>query len=214
MYTPSAFKITDDDLIWSFLLENSFGILITSTGAGMQATHLPFLLQRDPSQSLILRGHIAAANPQVQALDAHCEVLAMFSGPHGYISPGWYASPRDRSVPTWNYTAVHLYGKSRILSQPELVETLQATTDRMETGRPSPWSFEELDPDIAGALTNAITGFEIVVTRVEAKFKLSQNRSDADVEHACSGLLATRHASDIQLAELMARVNRDSRRSS
>ncbi len=102
MYIPTAYKVTDDDTIWSFICEHSFGILITSTGVEVQATHLPFLPLRNESQNGILRGHIAMANPQVTDLEAKGEVLAIFSGPHGYISPGWYAAPRARSVPTWN----------------------------------------------------------------------------------------------------------------
>ena len=150
--------------------------------------------------------HMARANPQWKTFtndDAadDPEVLVIFQGPHAYISPSWYES--TVAVPTWNYTAVHVYGRPRlIVDDAELEELLAKTLDKFESPMAVPWK-DENAPDLREPLKKAIVGFEIEATRIEAKFKLGQNRSIEDAQGTCTALDESANPTDRQLAELM-----------
>ena len=171
MYIPAAFRVTDTDRLHQFIHANSFALLTTSSGRGLVASHVPLLLDRTRGSLGMLIGHFAKANEQ--ALDVGCEALAVFSGPHAYISPTWYQTPN--TVPTWNYVAVHAAGVMKLVEdRDELAGILAATVAKYEAPRPSPWPFDATT-EFHQKLMDGIVGFEIEITRLEGKWKLNQN---------------------------------------
>lgn len=170
MYTPSHFQIDDLGTLHAFIQRHSFATLVSQEGGVPQATHLPFLL--NPTQNTLI-SHMARANPQWRHFTTS-EVLVIFTGPHAYISPAWYAT--QPAVPTWNYTAVHAYGIPRIVTQHDrFAQMLHELVEFYESGRPNRWN-GELPPEFRDGLMKGIVGLEIQITRLEGKFKLSQNR--------------------------------------
>jgi len=141
---------------------------------------------------------VARSNPHAQELEAATEVLAIFEGPHAYVSPGWYAN--HPSVPTWNYAVVHARGKARLLPPADLPPLLDRLSRIYEESLPAPWRMDSLPPDFAARMMQAVVGFEIVVDRLEGKFKLSQNRRGEDVEGVAAAL---RSRGEEELAQLM-----------
>ena len=201
MYLPAHFTETDEAKIHAVIRANSFATLVTFDGAAPFASHVPLVLQpaRGPRGALI--GHVARANPQWQHFANDAEVLAIFQGPHAYISPSWYPTPN--MVPTWNYVAVHVYGIPRIVEDTAaFAEILRLTIDEYESGCPSPWR-EELPADHKAAMMKAIVTFEIEITRVEAKFKLSQNRRPEDIAGAAAALSRSENQTERAVAALM-----------
>jgi transcriptional regulator len=165
--------------------------------------HLPFLLDRarGPKGTLLL--HVARANPIREALEKAVPVVAVFRGPHGYVSPGWYTS-RDE-VPTWNYAVVHAHGVPRPLSDGELLAALSGLAAVHERGMPDPWTLADLTPETMGELFPAIAGFAVEITALEGKLKLSQNRRPEDREGALRGLRERGAPGDEELVALMMR---------
>jgi transcriptional regulator len=189
-------------VLHALIREHSFGTLVSHDGPGLQASHLPFLLdpERGPHGTLV--GHMARANPQWQSFRGEAQALVIFQGPHAYISPSWYAI--ELSVPTWNYVTVHAYGVPRLVEDtPALLEILQATVQIYEAPLPEPWSMERLPGEFVKKLTRAIVGFEVPIARLEGKSKLSQNRSQADQEGAIAGLIRQGEPADVAVAALM-----------
>ena len=175
MYVPEAFRESDPTKLFNFIEANSFGLLVSQVDGKPFASHLPFLLDRPASPHGRLLGHLAAANPQGQQADGQT-VLVIFSGPHAYISPTWY---NHVNVPTWNYQSVHLYGKPRIITDyEEAYRLLKRLVDRYESN--SPYQLESLPKDFVEKEIKGIVAFQIDVTKLEANYKLSQNRKDAD----------------------------------
>ncbi len=184
MYVPEVFSL-DAAAAGALVRDNSFGLLVTVSAQGLpQASHLPFLFEEtagEPQGRLL--GHMARANPQWHDLAALAtsdgEALVVFQGAHGYVSPSWYAP--GPAVPTWNYLAVHLYGRPRILeAEPEVETLLGRLVSEYETGAADPWSQDGQDPKYLARMRRGIVAFEIPVARLEAKAKLSQNKSAAD----------------------------------
>jgi transcriptional regulator len=197
MYLPNHYSETDEAIIRA----NSFATLVTIDGTRPFASHVPLVLQQahGPRGSLI--GHVARANPQWQHFRDGAEALAIFTGPHAYISPSWYQTPL--MVPTWNYVAVHIYGIPRIVEDATAFEEiLRLTVEEYESGRPAPWR-DALPPEHKAAMMKAIIGFEIEITRVEAKFKLSQNRKPEDIAGAVAALSQSQNQTERELAALM-----------
>jgi transcriptional regulator len=175
MYIPAAFAESDPAALRGFLRGHSFGLLVSHGEGGLVASHLPLLLDDDAGPPGRLVGHMARANRQWRV--ATGEVMAVFSGPHTYVSPTWYEEPG--TVPTWNYVAVHAYGTFHVVDdRAELLAILRRSVAVYEGSRPRPWTFDESDPAIQRML-QAIVGFRIELTRLEGKWKLSQNHSDA-----------------------------------
>ena len=171
MYIPAAFRESDTAKLHEFIRQHGFAMLTSHGECGLVASHLPLLIDptRGPLGTLV--GHFAKANEQ--ATDAGAEVLAVFSGPHAYISPTWYETPN--TVPTWNYVAVHAYGTLRIIDdKEELASILDAIVAKYEGSRPQPWPFDA-GTDFHQKLLDGIVGFEIEITRLEGKWKLNQN---------------------------------------
>lgn len=201
MYLPAQFQENDARRLEALLEANGFATLVSTVQGEPFASHLPLLFERGANASGKLLGHMARANPQWQGFGESQTVLAVFHGPHGYVSPSWY---RAGGVPTWNYAVVHVYGRARLI---EDRATLRSVIERLtafhEARNPDPWQID-LPGDRHRDLLDKIVGFEIDIERMEAKFKLSQNRSDADRRGVIAGLRGTGSPSGTALAELMA----------
>lgn len=179
MYIPKHFEVTDKEEIFSFIEANAFGQLISQVDGRPFCTHMPFLLSGDRTK---LIGHLAAQNPQHLELGSQ-EVLVTLQGAHGYISPSWYSTS---GVPTWNYQAVHIYGRSSVFNSPsELSSIVEALSQKYEAGFSSPWRVEYQE-----SLLGAIVGIEINISEIQCKYKLSQNRSIIDQRQVVAQLKA------------------------
>ena len=204
MYIPSAFAENRTGVLAEFIGRHSFGTLVTSDpSAGLCASHLPFLFQpgEGAAQATIF-SHVARANPQWRELRPESEVLVIFTGPHAYISPRWYEA--KMAVPTWNYTAVHVYGRPRLIDDPKLVrKILCETVEKYEGAGPEAWSTADLPEDFMAKMALAIVAFAIDVTRIEGKFKLNQNRSSADRRGVIAALDAAGSEDSHAIADLM-----------
>jgi transcriptional regulator len=188
MYVPPHFDLKDEAAARALMHARSFATLVSTDEQGTPfVTHLPLLLDEDGSPHGKLVGHVARANPHWRLFARDTPSLAIFHGPHAYISPNWYASPN--LVPTWNYTAVHAYGSPRILKDDAdallVVERLAA---RFEAALPEPWTTARLPPGNALAQMKGIVAFEMPISRLQAKAKLGQNRRDADRYAAADAL--------------------------
>ena len=203
VYLPPAFTEARPSVLLEHIERYDFGLLVSHGAAGLVASHLPFLVEREGEQ-LRLQGHLARPNPQVADLATGGEVLAIFHGPHAYISPSWYVA--GPSVPTWNYTDVHAYGTVRLIEEPEwLRRFLTRLSQRHEARNPAPWRMEDLPEAYLEAMLKGIIGFEISVTRLEGKYKLSQNRPAA----GRPGVIAALEAQSDPEAAALARLMRD-----
>lgn len=187
MYVPPPFRVDDEAELQRFIAEHPFGTLVTTMQGSPCATHLPFLVERVDAQ-IVLRAHMARANPHWSSIEG-AQALVAFLGPHAYISPRWYES-RD-NVPTWNYIAVHAYGVPRLTEDRErTLDLLAALSRRHEAGAQNPWALHELSSERLESFLAAIVAFEVPVTRFEAAYKLSQNRTTGDRRGAIAALRA------------------------
>lgn len=204
MYIPPRYRVTDDATIDAFLRENGFATLVTSGPAGLMATHIPVELGYAPDATRLLQGHVSRGNPQWRELEAGADAMVVFLGPHTYVSPTWYSEP---NVPTWNYQAAHAYGPVRmVLSRDELLPQLRALAEHYE-----PPSLQGPRFDMAAlpekqreAELRGLVAFEMRVTRIEAAFKLSQNRSAFDHERITRELAARGDDASRAIARAMA----------
>ena len=191
MYIPTHFA-ADDDAVHELLSRPQAADLVTMTDEGMVATFLPFLFDPDAGERGVLRGHLARNNDQWKR-PVVGEALVIVHGPDAYITPNWYASKAEhgRVVPTWNYLTAHVYGQLRVHDDPEWLDALvRELTGRHEAAEPRPWSVDDAPPAFVAGQLRAIVGVELVITRIEAKAKLSQNRPAADVDGVVAGLAA------------------------
>jgi len=194
MYIPKVFEETDKKRIIRLVEEYAFGTLVTCYEGVPFASHLPMMIE--DSEGFVISGHMARENNQWKNFEENIDVLAIFQGPHAYISPSNYESP---IAPTWNYASVHLYGKCRIIEdETKLREIIESLTDKYEKHQASPWV-----PDYPDSLLKAIVGFELVVSRVEAKYKLSQNRPETDRKTIISKFSSTGNDDEKSIAVLM-----------
>jgi transcriptional regulator len=170
MYVPKYYQQEDIAEIKKFIRHNGFGILVNQAAGKLSATHIPLHFSEDESK---LSGHLSKANPQWKNFNNSEEVLAIFSGPHAYISSSWY---NHENVPTWNYIAAHVYGSIRIIEGDELFQALKQLVDTYEMNSEKPVSLEKMSPDYVQKSMLGIVGFEITITNIQAACKLSQNR--------------------------------------
>ena len=201
MYIPKAFREDDINTLHNLIQEYSFATLITQHEGMPFATHLPFLLdtQRGPHGTLL--AHMARANTQWHDFNSEQEVLTIFQGPHAYISPSWYEV--ELSVPTWNYAVVHAYGIPRLIEDgEELYKLLKILIETHEAQFKNPWPFQ-LPDDYLQKMIRGIVGFEIEITRLEGKFKMSQNRTESERENVIASLQESSVTRPV--AELMTR---------
>lgn len=190
MYIPEHFRLRHEAEAVSFMRAHPFAILISTTSDGPYATHLPLSVrttrvQDQEAEKLVLRGHVAKANPHWRYLEQQPECLTIFHGPHSYVSPSNYGA--RESVPTWNYAAIHVYGNARIFSSSQdLHQMLDELIESFEPAYRQQW--EGLSQTFRENMLRQIVGFEIAVTKIEGKFKLSQNRTRDDQANVIASL--------------------------
>ncbi|HWB64397.1 MAG TPA: FMN-binding negative transcriptional regulator [Chitinophagales bacterium] len=201
MYIPKFYEEKDLEQIEQLIRQHAFGILITTREERPFATHLPLHLVISANGEWLLQGHIARANPQWRGFDDKANVLAVFMGPHSYVSPSWY---NHKNVPTWNYQAVHLSGKIRIVEGTELRNNLRQLMAHHENlHAKNPTAFDEVPEDLLQKDLNGLVGFEIKVERIEAASKLSQNRDAESYQNIIDNLKVLKaYDSDIIAAEM------------
>jgi transcriptional regulator len=203
MYVPAVFAEKDLETLHALIEDHGFATLISNTPGGPVATHLPIMLDRARGPQGTLVAHLARANPHARALDG-ADALAIFLGPHGYISPSWYG--QHPSVPTWNYAAVHVYGRARMIDDPARLDAIvRQLVEQYESGRAKRWSADDLPADYMKGMLRGIIGVEIEITRLEGKLKLSQNRNAADRKAVIAALNEGTSAEDRALGAYMAR---------
>lgn len=194
MYVPKHFTVEDRDALDAVIRANPFGLLVGDLEGSPFATHLPFLLDGDR-----LLSHCARGNPHWKAIDGQTEMLAVFSGPHAYVSPRWYGS--DQAVPTWNYAAVHIYGAPRVIEDAgQVCDLLDRLVWEYEEGA---WTLDGQDADFLDRMSRGIVAFEMPIERIEGKFKLSQNRPAEDRRRVIAELEKPGDGGNAGLARLM-----------
>ena len=184
MYTPDIYKNENQEEIEKFLQENSFGILINQTNGKLWATHIPLELAINREGKAILEGHISKENLQWNGFLESNEVLAVFSGPHSYISSSWYD---HENVPTWNYIAVHVYGKLKIIEGQAVIESLKKLVNKYEQKYENPTRIEDLSEKTM-LQARGIVAFEIEIDEIQATRKMSQNRDSKNYQNIISEL--------------------------
>ena len=201
VYLPPAFTEARPEVLIGHIDQYDFGLLVSHGPAGLMASHIPFLLERE-GEELHLHGHLARPNPQVGDLARGGEALAIFPGPHAYISPRWYADAP--SVPTWNYVDVHAYGTVRLVEDGGwLRDLLHRLSERHETGSRQPWRMRDLPDSYVEGMLNGIVGLDMAVTRLEGKYKLSQNRPAGDRPRVIAALEDRGDSDALAIARLM-----------
>ncbi len=170
MYTPAYAKNENEEDLKDFIRKNGFGIVVSTVDGKLWATHIPLILVGDK-----LQGHISRGNKQWRALPQNEEVMVIFQGPHTYVSSSWYD---HENVPSWNYLAVHVYGKAHMQSEEELIESLRQLTNKYEKDSVHPISVDTMSKKFLHTELRGTIGFEITIERMEASYKLSQNRDE------------------------------------
>lgn len=204
MYIPDLYKNENQEAITAFLKENSFGILINQTNGKLWATHIPLELSINSEGKTILEGHISKENPQWKGFAENDQILAIFSGPHSYISPSWYD---HENVPTWNYIAVHVYGKIKIIEGDEVIESLKRLVDKYEQNLENPVRIEDLSEKTM-MQSRGIVAFQIEIEEIQAQQKMSQNRDDKNYQNIISELEKTNKNQSIAVANEMKKCPR------
>jgi len=201
VYLPPPFTEARPAVLVAHIERHDFGLLVSHSAGGLIASHIPFLVEHN-GEELHLLGHLARPNPQVEDLRHSGEVLTIFSGPHAYISPSWYAA--GPAVPTWNYVDVHAYGTVRLVEEADWLHSfLLRLSDRHEAANLAPWRMQDLPEPYLQGMLKGIIGFDIAVTRLEGKYKLSQNRPAIDRPRIIAGLERREDADSGAVASLM-----------
>lgn len=202
MYVPKHFREDDVPVLQTLMRDYSFATLVSTQENGVPtATPLPFVFEPEPAPYGTLSAHLALGNPQWRTFAADREVLVIFQGPHAYISPSWYEV--ELSVPTWNHATVHAYGRPRIIEdQAELYTHLKTLIAQHEAQFAQPWLFQ-LPTDYVERMMKGTVGVSIEITRLEGKFKLSQNRSLTDQQHVIEALRTAQDSVTCAVATLM-----------
>lgn len=202
MYIPKHFSENDLTTLHAFMKQYPLALIVTNQDGAPVGNHLPVIL--DPTEGLYgtLIGHMARSNPQWRTFDGSQDALVVFQGPQSYVTPIWYEHPY-RNVPTWNYTAIHAYGKPTLIDDPKvLLHILAAQTSEFEAPFENPWLFDDENEHIQSLLRGTM-GFKITITRLEGKFKLSQNCTLTDQERVIAALGESDDAESRSVAELM-----------
>jgi transcriptional regulator len=198
MYIPELYRNEKQEDIQNFIHQNGFGILVNQTDGKFWATHIPLLLEEKNGKQILV-GHVSRENPQAESFKTNDDVLVIFSGVHTYISSSWYD---HENVPTWNYLAVHVYGKVKLHSLEESIEALKRLVNKYEAKSEKPVRIEDLSKKTM-LQAHGIVSFEIEITAVEAKKKLSQNRDDKNYQTIISKLENSNDNQAIAVAEEM-----------
>lgn len=199
MYTPKHFEVRDPALLFALMDRFSFATLVSVDDGVPVASHLPFLIEPDRGSHGTLISHMARANTQWQTWNSDQEILTIFQGDHTYVSPSWYTQ-QQAAVPTWNYMVVHAYGVPHIIDDDAALDMLARVISKHEATFAEPW---QMDATYATKLLRGIVAFEIPITRLEGKFKLSQNRSERDQQQVIEALSTSTDPIERELARHM-----------
>ena len=207
MYVPKHFEERDPDILSALMRQFNFALLVTARNGVPVGTHVPLHVDDDGKNGRLF-GHLARANDHWQDFDGEREAMAVFQGPHSYISPNWYVS--GEQVPTWNYATIHAYGKPRVMQDPgEVADILWRLVGDNENEATGNWSMDKLSKGKLTAKLRSIIAFEMPIGRLEGKFKMSQNRKAEDAQGAANGVRAASGAdADAVAAEIEKRMCR------
>jgi transcriptional regulator len=197
MYVPKLYHQPFDEHAKQFVRANAFGLLVSQVNGRITGTHIPLELNADSSA---LEGHASRGNPQWKNFANGEEVLAVFTGPHSYVSSSWYD---HENVPTWNYIAIHIYGTIRIIEGEELLRSLTSIVDKYEHGRPGRVSVETMSPEFVESHVKGLVGFSIKINEVQVAHKLSQNRDDKNHQAIIDQLQKESNHDSLRIAEAM-----------
>ena len=204
MYIPRHFAITEPTTLLEVMRANSFATFVSDTDDGLQATHVPLLVDESDGE-VVLTGHFARANPHWKAFDGGRDALAIFAGPHAYISPSWYGS--GPAVPTWDYVTVHARGKPVLVEDAATrLDILRRTVETYESGMDVPWSMDSQDGDYIEKLAQGTVAFTMKVEKLEGKAKLGQNRPEQQ-PGVIKALAESDSESEREIAQLIGRAN-------
>lgn len=206
MYTPRLFMEERIEVLHQGMMDIGAATIVGTGPDGLTATHAPMVVDPDPAPYGALRCHFARANPHADTLEAGREVLVIFQGPQGYVSPSWYPSKQETGevVPTWNYVAIHAHGIASIRDDSGWLKNhLMELTDQLEKHAALPWKVDDAPEEYIARLRKAIVGVEIKLTRIEGKWKLSQNRPEADRLGVVAGLRSQANGVGQSLATLV-----------
>ncbi len=191
MYIPASFNESRLEKLHDLIVNGPLGLLVTHGSNGLEASPIPFLLYPDEGEHGVLRAHLAKANPHWKSLIGQAECLIVFQGPEGYVTPSWYPSKAEthKVVPTWNYATVHVWGSPQVIDDVAwLRRQVDDLTSFHERPRPQPWSVSDAPADYIANQMKAIIGIEIPISRIEGKWKMSQNKDKADREGVINGM--------------------------
>jgi len=208
MYQPQQFQEDRVPVMHDLMRAHPFATLISYASDGISANHVPLVVHLDGSDFGTLRGHIAKANGLAKNFDATVELLAVFQGPHHYVTPAWYPSKKQHGkvVPTWNYAVVHAYGPLRVVEDTDwLLAQVQSLTNLHEAGRDQPWAVGDAPADYVDKMLKGIIGLEIPISRLHGKWKVSQNKDTADREGVARGLKNEASSAATQMSALIPR---------
>jgi transcriptional regulator len=209
MYIPRANEEKRVPVMHGLMAEHPLATLVTMTASGLFASHVPVVLIEDGSEFGMLKCHISRANTQWRDLDPSVDALAIFSGPLHYISPTWYPEKEEdgRVVPTWNYAVVHAYGPLKAVEDAHwLLEHLEKLTNTHEAQSAVPWKVSDAPEDFIAAMLKGIVGLELPIRKLEGKWKVSQNRTQADRDSVAAGLVARNTAESLAMKALVEAV--------
>ncbi len=212
MFTPPDFHRDELPVLHGHIEAHGFGTLVTSGKDGLIASHLPMLIDKDIGPYGRLRGHFSKANPQWRDITPGSPALAIFQGPNAYISPNWYPSKREHGkvVPTWNYTAVHASGAVTVTEDADmLARIVDDLTTKYEHDFPAPWRTSDAPADYFRSQLKGIVGFEMAISRLDGKWKMSQNKPEADRRGAIAGLAASGRQTCHDVAAIMEELEGD-----
>ena len=208
MYDVKAFHEDRVEVLHALIKAHPLATLVTTTAQGLEANHIPMLIDSEPAPWGTLRGHVARANPVWRTFDAGTEVLAVFQGSQGYITPSWYPSKAQHGkvVPTWNYAVVHAHGPLKIFDDVQWLRKLVTRlTDSQESQLEKPWQVTDAPPDYLDAMLKGIVGIEIPLRRLQGKWKMSQNRPPQDRNGVIEGLQARDDEASLAMLDILRR---------
>jgi transcriptional regulator len=207
MFRPEHFRVEDAAEMHALMRARPFAALVSMTPGGLCGTHLPTVLKDDEGPFGTIECHLARANPHWKDLAKGEEAMMIFQGADGYVTPNWYATKvaTGKAVPTWNYAIVHAYGRPAIVNDKEwLKHHVTELSAQQERSEPQPWAVSDAPESYIDAMLRGIVGFRFEITRLEGKWKMSQNREAQDRLGVIDGLKARARGDDLEIAEIVA----------
>jgi transcriptional regulator len=214
MYTPKQFEEPRVDVMHELIRARPLATLVTLSSGGLNANHIPLHLSVSPAPFGTLQGHVARANPILSDLEKNTEVLAVFHGPDAYITPSWYATKKKtgKVVPTWNYAVVHAYGYMRVVDDASWLRAqLESLTTHNEASFSEPWAVTDAPREYTEKLIGNIVGFEMVISRLSGKWKVSQNQPQQNQASVTEGLRASGRQDSSAMAVLVEAETKNAR---